>query len=215
MWLLFWLDLKGPFLNIVINNMRSIFFIFSMALPSVCMGQAEFGLKGGLNLSDIVMTNYVNPDVESDLGLKLGVHAGAFVNRAIDERLGLAAELLYSNKGVKGFSNINLHYITLPLLVQYKLTENIRAEIGAEPGYLFSAKSNLGSVANTYNNKLDLGLDGGFQLHVGKCILGIRYCAGIFSVKEPLEHTAGPGERVKFQNRVLQVAIGYKLGILE
>lgn len=179
------------------------------------MAQAEFGLKGGLNVSDIVMTNYVNPDVESDLALKLAIHAGVFVSGILVERIGMVAELLYSNKGVKGFSNINLHYITLPLLVQYKLTDNILAEVGAEPGYLFSAESEFGNVANTYSNKFDLALDGGFRLDMPKLIFGIRYCAGIFSVKEPTENAASPGERIKYQNRVLQISIGYKLSVLE
>lgn len=195
--------------------MRQVLFILSIVCPSVCMAQAEFGLKGGLNVSDIVMTNYVNPDVESDLALKLGIHAGVFVSGILVERIGMVAELLYSNKGVKGFSNINLHYITLPLLVQYKLTDNISAEVGAEPGYLFSAESEFGNVANTYSNKFDLALDGGFRLDMPKLIVGIRYCAGIFSVKEPAENAASPGERIKYQNRVLQISVGYKLWVLE
>ena len=98
----------------------------SLILPAIGYGQAVFGIKGGLNLADIVMTNYINPDVESDLAIKAGLHAGVFVDGMVDERIGMAAELLYSNKGVKGFSNINLHYITLPLLAQYKLTDRLQ-----------------------------------------------------------------------------------------
>lgn len=184
-------------------------------LPAFSYAQAEFGLKGGLNVSDIVMTNYINPDVESDLALKLGAHAGVFVNNVVSDRGGVAAELLYSNKGVKGISNIHLHYITLPLLFQYKLTDHLSAEIGPEPGYMFSAKSEYGSAASTYSNKFDLALDAGFRLDVNKLILGLRYSAGLFSVKEPLENVSAPGERIKYQNRVLQVSLGYKLWVLE
>lgn len=195
--------------------MRQVFFTFLVLLPSMCIAQAEFGLKGGLNISDIVMTNYVNPDVESDLALKMGIHAGAFANWNLEDRIGMAIELVYSNKGVKGFSNIHLHYITLPLLAQYKLTDKLSAEIGAEPGYLVSANSKFGSVANTYSNKFDLALDGGFRLDMSKLILGIRYSAGIFSVIEPIENTSSPGERIKYQNRVLQFFVGYKLWVFE
>src|SRR5687768_8462246 len=133
--------------------------------PAAVYGQTEFGIKGGLNISDIVMTNYINPDVEADLALKLGLHAGVFVSGIVNEKIGMAAELLYSDKGVKGFSNIHLHYITLPMIIQYRLAENIFAELGPEPGYLFSAKSELGDVSSTYNNKFDLALDGGFRLN--------------------------------------------------
>lgn len=184
-------------------------------LPAVSYAQAELGLKGGLNVSDIVMTNYIDPDVESDLTLKLGAHAGVFVNGVVSDRGGVAAELLYSNKGVKGISDIHLHYITLPLLFQYKLTDHLSAEIGPEPGYMFSAKSEYGSAGSTYSNKFDLALDAGFRLDMNKLILGLRYSAGLFSVKEPLENASTPGERIKYQNRVLQVSLGYKLWELE
>lgn len=202
-------------LLILYKYMIRILTLVIVMFPAIVYGQAEFGLKGGLNVADIVMTNYINPDVESDLTLKLGLHAGVFVNGMVHERIGMAAELLYSNKGVKGISNINLHYITLPLLLQYKLTDRIYAEIGPEPGYMFSAESEYGNVANTYSNKFDLALDGGFRLDTPKIIFGIRYCAGIFSVKESVEQGVNPGEKVKYQNRVLQVSIGYKAFSLE
>jgi hypothetical protein len=196
----------------------SRFLSFLMfVLPTATTAQTVVGIKGGLNIADIVMTNYINPDVESDLSIKLGMHGGLFVNSTVNERVGTAGELLYSNKGVRGGgSNINLHYIALPFLVQYGLTEKIFAEIGPELGYLVSARSELGNVSNTYNNKFDLALDAGFQLNTSRVIFGLRYCVGLFSVREPIE-TIGPSgsEKIKFQNRVLQLCIGYKLWMLE
>jgi hypothetical protein len=180
--------------------------------PVLVFGQTEFGIKGGLNISDIVMTNYIDPDVEADLALKLGLHAGLFVNGMVNERVGMAAELLYSNKGVNANGKIHLHYITLPFLVQYQLADNIFAELGPEPGYLFSARSQYGSAANTYNNKFDLSLDGGFRFNSAKLVFGLRYCVGVFSVREPIEIIGVSGsEKIKYQNRVLQFWIGYKL----
>jgi len=190
--------------------------IVMILLPVATLAQTEFGIKGGLNISDIVMTNYVDPDYESDLGIKLGLHAGVFVSGMVNEKFGIAAELLYSDKGVKGLSNIHLHYITLPLIIQYQLGENIFAELGPEPGYLFSARSAQGDVSGTYNNKFDLALDGGFRFNTPKLIFGIRYCVGVFSVREPIETVGVSGnERIKYQNRVLQVSVGYKLWTLE
>ena len=182
---------------------------------SACVyGQAEFGIKSGLNVSDIVMINYINPDVESDLTLKLGLHAGLFVNGMLSERMGMTGELLYSDKGVKGINNIHLHYINLPILFQYQLTDRIFAEVGPELGYLFSAFSKHGNESGSYNNKFDLALDAGLRFNVQKFIFGLRYSMGFFSVREHLESFGG-SEKVKYQNRVLQVSLGYKLWILE
>ena len=186
-------------------------------VPVITNGQTVFGIKGGLNIADIVMTNYINPDVEADLAIKFGMHAGLFVNGMVDERFGMAAELLYSNKGVRSpGSNINLHYITVPLLLRYRLAERIVGEIGPDLGYLFSARSEHGNVSNTYNNKFDLALDAGLELNMARMIFGLRYCVGVFSVREPIRTIGQSGnEKIKYQNRVLQLSIGYQLWTLE
>lgn len=194
--------------------MSRFIFVFSFIMTSIAYGQVEYGIKAGLNISDVVMTNYINPDVESDLDLKLGLHAGLFLSGMVDDQFGLAAELLYSDKGVKGgSSNVHLHYITLPLIARYRLADNIFAEAGPEFGYLFWARSKHGNVSNTYNNKFDLSLDAGFRFNASKLIFGIRYCAGLFSVREPIEIPGASGsEKIKYQNRVLQVSVGYIIG---
>ncbi len=187
-----------------------------MVLSLTASAQTELGIKGGLNVSDIVMTNFVDPDVEADLQLKAGIHGGIFINTIVDERIGMAAELLYSDKGVKGLTNIHLHYISLPLLMQYKLNERFSVELGPEPAYLFLAKSGHGDVSGTYSNKFDLSIDGGFRLDTSKMCFAIRYCAGLFSVRRPFDNLAMAGpEKVKYQNRVLQISVGYKFVTLE
>jgi len=191
-------------------------FIIALLLPVVSSAQTNFGLKTGLNLSDIVMTNYVNPDVESDLRIRPGLHAGFFVSGMVSENIGLAAELLYSDQGVKGATNIHLHYVTLPLMIRYPVTDRVTAELGPAPSYLFAAMSRHGDVSGTYNNKLDVSLDGGFELAFSKLLIGIRYCVGMLSVREPGQTIGSSGiEKIKYQNRVLQFSIGYKLYTLE
>lgn len=190
--------------------------ILLIILPATATGQTILGIKGGLNIADIVMINYVNPDMESDLRLKAGLHSGLFINGMLNERVGMAAELLYSSKGVKANTAIHLHYITLPLLVRYQVTDHILAEIGPEPGYLFSARSELGNVSNTYNNKLDVAIDAGVSFNTPKLVIGLRYCAGLFSVREPIPHYGASGsETIKYQNRVLQLSVGYKIWFVE
>jgi hypothetical protein len=190
---------------------RLIFFSLCL-FPVGGNAQTEVGIKGGLNISDIVMTNFINPDVESELDLKLGLHAGVFIRSLVDERLAMTAELLYSDKGVRANTNIHLHYVTIPMLVQYRLSDNVWVEMGPEPGYLFSARSDLGNVSNTYNNKFDLGLDAGILLDKNRVMVALRYCVGLFSVRDPIETSGSSGiEKIKFQNRVLQVSVGYKL----
>lgn len=191
--------------------MRSLNRVFAIAVlfvPCVAFSQTQIGIKAGLNVSDIVVTNYVDPDFESDLVLKVGLHAGFYLSGTMNERMGMVAELLYSDKGT---GDIHLHYITLPLLIDYKLSDRVSAEIGPEPGYLFSARSKYGNVINTYNNKFDLALDGGFRFNASRTFLSLRYCAGLFSVRNTEAYAAPRNEKIKYQNRVLQFSLGYRL----
>lgn len=185
-------------------------------MTSAAFAQTGYGIKGGLNVSDVVMTNYVNPDMESGLDLKLGIHAGAYVTGMVNEKLGLSAEILYSDKGVKGSSDIHLHYICVPLMVYYRFADHFSGELGPEPAYLFATGSKYGSVSGTYNNKFDLSLDAGLRFDAGKVLFGMRYGAGLFSVRNPEALTAGTGkDRIKYQNRVLQLWLGFRLWKVE
>jgi hypothetical protein len=193
---------------------------FVMLLLCQCVAnstcaQIAYGLKGGLNFADIVITNYVNADAESDFDLKTGVHAGMFANLEISEKFLLSGELLYSNRGVKAITNINLHYVDLVLLGKYRITDKFLGELGGQTGYLFAAKSGYGDVSNTWNNKLDIGLDLGLQYDFGKMIsAGLRYYAGFSSVIDVRDESNSntPGEKIKYQNRLLQLSVCVTVG---
>lgn len=195
--------------------MARFFCFLCLFLPKLAAAQPEFGIKGGMNVADVVMTNYIDPDVESALALKLGVHAGVYVSGMVNDRIGMTGELLYSDKGVRGINNIHLHYITIPLLAQYQLTTHLVGELGPEPGYLFAARSGHASVSGTYNNKFDVSLDAGLRFNAQKWLIGLRYCAGVFSVRELEPSTVSSKDRLKYQNRVVQLSLGYRFWVLE
>jgi hypothetical protein len=175
--------------------------------------QLTVGIKGGLNLSDVVINNVTdNPDAESDFKMKAGLHSGVFAIAAIGLRTGISADLLYSVKGVKAIDdNINLHYISLPVLFQYAITEKWIAEAGPELSYLLTVKSAYGNLNALWNNKIDLGLDLGVRyVFTSSLSAGLRFNAGFSSVIEN-SPTSSTGEKVRYQNRVLQVSLIYSL----
>jgi hypothetical protein len=182
-----------------------LFLLLTFATQCLC-AQVMFGIKAGLNLADVVINNSYDPDVEPGFQMKPGLHAGFFLSADRDEKIGFAAELLYSNKGVRAFNVINLHYVAVPLLVRYHFHEKLFAEIGPEIGYLISANSRHGNLNSTYDNKLDIGLDAGVQYSVGKLFCGVRFNAGFSSVIRNASASA-MGDRVRYQNRVAQVFI--------
>jgi hypothetical protein len=181
-----------------------LFFLFMLNLATAD-AQILYGVKAGLNLSDVVLNNINNPDVEAAYKIKPGLHAGFFVVADGENDFGLAAEFLYSNKGVNALNRVNLHYVTIPLLLRYHLDEKWIAEAGPEIGYLISANSRYGNLNSTWDNKLDIGLDAGLQYRLGKLFLGLRFNAGFSSVIR--NAGTSTSEQVRYLNRVAQLSL--------
>jgi hypothetical protein len=194
---------------------RLCFLLFVLTLAAgPCLAQVQYGIKSGLNISDVVITNYINRDAESDFDLKLGLHAGLFGSVALNDKWSLGAELLYSDKGVKARSVVHLRYINSVFLVQYQVNKVLLVEGGGEIGYLFAARSKYGDVSSTWNNKMDVGMDAGIvYLMTPRLHAGLRYYAGFSSVIDVthIPSSTTPGETIKYQNRVLQVSLYYAI----
>lgn len=188
------------------------------------LAQYNYGIKGGLNLTN----NVVNQQSTiNDSKYKPGIHFGFFASADVTEKIDLQAELLYSGKGYRfvetAFSesgNLNLNYITFPILVGYKATDLLRLNIGPELGYLISANSKFGpdriDVSDKWDNKLDIGLAAGLDYTLSeKIFAGVRYTHGFSSVVANAyvsdNNGNSTGERAKFQNRSLQLSFGYLL----
>jgi hypothetical protein len=185
---------------------RSGLFLLLIVITHCLCAQIQLGVKGGLNVSDVVINNSYDPDVEPVFQMKPGFHAGLFLIADGDEKFGFGAELLYSSKGVRAFNIINLHYVTIPILLRYHFHEKFVVEIGPEVGYLVSANSKYGNVNSTWDNKLDIGLDGGIHYKLGKIFCGVRFNAGFSSViRNP--SGAANGDRIRYQNRAAQLSI--------
>jgi hypothetical protein len=188
------------------------FFVMTIASHA----QFSLGIKGGLNVSDVAINNMTdNPDAESDFMMKAGLYAGVFGIAEIGPRLGMSAELLYSNKGVKAINNINLHYISFPVLLRYAVSEKFITEGGPEISYLVSATSRFGNVNNIWNNSVDLGVDLGINyLFSPRVSCGLRFNAGFTSVIKNAGNNS-TGEKLRYQNRVLQLTLAYTLKTIE
>jgi hypothetical protein len=190
-------------------------YIWIIIVGAVHQGAAQqlsYGVKTGLNLSDIAISNYIDPDAESDFNIKAGFHAGMFVSVPVYDRFALAVELLYSGKGVKAITNINLHYIALPVLIHYFPNEKWIFEVGPEFDYLFSARSKYGNVSEIYNNRIDIGLDAGVVYNLSsKVSFGMRFNAGFLSVIKTQRTGTQSTDPIRYQNRVLQFSLNFKI----
>jgi hypothetical protein len=106
----------------------------------------EYGFKGGLNLSNISGDEVSNYDTRTSMNI------GGYGLYKILPKLGIQAELLYSEQGFSERFNseevdideikslTRMQYINLPVLVSYNLIEQLWIEGGVQVGYLVNAE---------------------------------------------------------------------------
>lgn len=161
----------------------------------------KFGIKGGLNLSQL----YVDQPNAEDESMKLGLNFGVFGKIPISNFLAVQPEVLYSNVGSKityGGSNLenalgiepgevrfNLNYVQVPIALAANVGPlNIHA--GPYFSYLLSAnvKDLESSSLNTTDlveldtddfNRLDYGVMFGVGFDVQSFTIGARYNHGL------------------------------------
>jgi len=207
---------------------RFLFILVFITSSFSAFSQVKFGIKAGGNLTGATFGNVPdNVSVENPT-MRLSYHAGGFSVIPVSERLSLLLEVLYSNKGFTvdqegyEYAKIHLHYINLPVLLNYEIIENLYLGIGPELGYLISGKSKFDDrteeVGYIYNKKFDVGIDAGIEYKFDTFFnIGLRYNYGLTNIitdKLYITDQDGnpiPNATLKLYNRVLQLYVRYTL----
>lgn len=196
--------------------MKKLIFALCLFCSTAAMAQIEVGLKGGAMLTN---TEVVNTDTLPGTDPRLSFLLGGYMNIPLSSRFSMQPELLYANKGGK---NLYRHYINLPLMLQYKVTDRFKVEAGPEIGYLLGTSSRFvfGSSIRSYEtiNEFDLGINIGANYTLtDRLNIGLRYNYGIYDTYEPPQRFSF-GSNISelpdynVQNRSLQLSVGWKLG---
>lgn len=150
------IDVKKEFSKFVLlilklNKMKKIILTVA-AICAVSFANAQdikFGVKAGLNISNVT-GDYQN---EFDAKSLIGLQIGGFAEIGISDKLAFQPELLYSMQGAKtefsesfegfsasGESTLKLNYLNVPLLLKYKLADKFSILAGPQVGLLMSAE---------------------------------------------------------------------------
>ncbi len=167
---------------------------------------AEFGLKGGLNVTGL-HNNFTN-----SLDPRTSVFVGGLVHIHLNKNFAIQPELSYSCQGATqksqdGDITWRFNYVVLPVLLQYMFDNGFRLETGPQLGLLASAKRKSGGTITDVKNSYTTG---DFSWSIGAGYLtpsgfGIdaRYNLGINDIYN-LDNVN------KLQNRVFQLGIFYQ-----
>ncbi|MEN8226941.1 MAG: outer membrane beta-barrel protein [Bacteroidota bacterium] len=174
--------------------------------------QMSYGFFGGITASQVDGDAYTGFN-------KLGVTAGAFINRYIEYDIYWQAEVKYVTRGVykgPGDNDPTLyrggyHYVELPLSVHYLHDDKIQLEMGTSPEVLvktyFSDQDGIIDPASyPENRRFGLSVFGGLCYWIsGTTGLGIRYTYSAIPFRDPAEWNH-PGYRGYFHNVICMTA---------
>jgi hypothetical protein len=191
--------------------MKKLLIIPLIVLSSTLFAQTfQFGLKGGLNVSNFTRTSFNNVDQKAIVGL----HGGALLSLLLGDHFAIQPEALISTQGAKlqsesGFDdgNYRLTYLTIPVMAKGRFNGGFYLETG--PQFGFKLKESIPGANNTENfaKNADFGWAAGLGFH-GKSGLGIggRYVLGLSKVGD---FTANEFADPDFSNGVIQVSLFY------
>ena len=225
--------------------MKKLFLGLGLVVGTFAFAQTSptFGLKAGVNVSSISKDGY------DDAKSKAGFSGGVFMNLPVSEQFSIQPEVMYSQLGSKvtnkysttvagntyqatSTAKLNLDYITIPVMFQFRATPAFYLEAGPEFGFLTSAKAKdinttvvNGSTTNTSTSTSEdlkdsfSGFNMGAALGLGYDItpnfgINARYVAGFTDINKKDSNTNGntslQNDGYKNRNNTFQAGIYYK-----
>ncbi|MBS1920587.1 MAG: PorT family protein [Bacteroidetes bacterium] len=130
--------------------MRKTFFCLLVSGIFIIRVHAQFGVNGGLNISN------VRGDVVQNSKSKPGLHLGVFYKIPLPAGIAIQVEAAYSGEGAKTVITgsqwkYNFDYLNLAALFRYDFEGGFNVATGFQYGILLSAK--LKSTGNTVDYK--------------------------------------------------------------
>jgi len=181
------------------------------------MAQFHLGVKGGVNITK------VNGEAFRD-EFRYGYHLGGFAELGLGGNLGIQPEVLWSqyqtrvdssfsdvyqnSLKISNYKDVKLNYLTIPLLLNYKLGSLLSLQAGPQFGILLDQSKNLVQNGQSAFKNGDFSMVGGAQIHISKIRLQGRYFVGLNNISDISNQN-------KWNNQGFQLSLGLALQLLK
>lgn len=175
--------------------------------------QFRIGAKAGVNIVKINAISFSNQ-------FEYGYHAGGFLEIGlIPKKLSLQPELLYSQYSTTVASTyttvyqnvitssqikVNLNYLSIPLLLNYKFIGPLYLQVGPQYGILMDQTQTLLQNGEQAFKKGAFSMIGGVQIRLTKISLNARYVAGLNNINDI-------DNKDSWKSQAIQVSLGLVL----
>jgi hypothetical protein len=173
-------------------RVKNIFLIAFLLITSVASAQFDLGIKGGINVNKIEGVSFTDE-------FKYGYHLGGFAAIGLGKKFGLQPEVLYNQNTLRvdssytnainvfqnGLTNVKLNYISIPILLNYKLVGKfITLQAGPQFGILIDQNRSLLQNGGDAFKKGDFSMLGGVQIKLGPLRVNGRYVIGLNNISD-------------------------------
>jgi len=183
--------------------MKKVILFPLLMVMGIVNAQLQFGLKGGVNISNFTGGNFNNIEKSS----LVAFHAGGLLRIKFDH-LVLQPEVLFSTQGAKlddgtTKADYKISYLNIPIMLQWQFKGSFYVEAGPQAGFKVSEdipNSTIDEFAKSTDLSIGVGL--GFLKSKGLGIGG-RYTVGVSKVGDFDSANIDPD----FKNGVIQISL--------
>ena len=194
--------------------MKRVFFalIIVIFVSSAASAQAfTFGIKAGANI------NKLTGEAFSDQ-FSFGYHAGVFGTIGMGKHWALQPEVLFSQVNIDTASNVSaiynfdpnklsqiqMSYLSIPLLLEYKLSKSIAIQAGPQYSILLNQNESLVQNGKDAFKMGDFAVLGGIEVKVSSLRIYGRYAVGLSNINN-LDN------QDQWKSQSIQVGLGLSL----
>ena len=185
----------------------------ALVMSSAVMAQFHIGIKGGSNITKVDGHSFKDK-------FKYGYHVGAFAEIGIGEKFWIQPEVLFNQYATSldsnykhiyediftsGQSSVKLNYLSIPVLLNYKLIGNfLSLQAGPQFSILMKQDKNLLQNGADAFKKGDFSMVGGVQFKLSAIRISGRYVIGLNDINDI-------GNKDEWKSQGFQVSLGLAL----
>jgi hypothetical protein len=187
--------------------------VLGVLLTQAAFAQFDIGIKGGANISKIEGRSFTDE-------FRYGYHLGGFAEIGLSKKISIQPEVLFNQYQTRVDSsfkalyqglinpnsndNIKLNYLSIPILLNYKLGSALSLQAGPQFGVLIDNNKNMLENGQAAFRQGDFSMVGGAQLSISKIRITGRYAIGLNNINDI-------DDQDKWNSQAVQLGIGLAL----
>lgn len=194
--------------------MKSIVLSIAIFASFISYAHAQgfsLGIKAGANVNKLTGKSFNEQ-------FTYGYHVGAFSQIKLGNRLELQPEVVFNQVNLdtasqfselykinsSTFSNIKLSYLSIPLILNYKLSKGFSIQAGPQYGILLDQHKDLLQNGKSAFKEGDFSVLAGMQIKFASFRIYGRYVVGLNNINDI-------DNRDKWKNQSIQLGVGFAI----